>query len=207
MIGRPHMRARVLETLERRAKQFRSRKAIWPLRVPREPVPLDDAIAEALPGEHRMFDPITLRSRTLLSLRWDDGTRWDAWVVALPSGLKLFCDSDGEETRILASGRRDAEGVDTDRFFLELLSESAGEHFGIETSGVAPSRVRSSLDDRAFLVDVFVNLFEVAGTEDSVRRHLNPDEEHPSSAGTDSPGSDFRDDVQRWLDRAMSEKR
>ena len=207
MIGRPHMRARVLEALERRAKQFRSRKAIWPLRVPREPVLLDDVIAEALPGEHRMFDPITLRSRTLLSLRWDDGNRWDAWVVALPSGLKLFCDSDGEETRILASGRRDAAGVDTDRFFLELLSESAGEHFGIETSGVAPSRVRSSLDDRAFLVDVFVNLFEVAGTEDSVRAHLDPDEAHPSAPDADAPGEDFRDDVQRWLERALSEKR
>jgi hypothetical protein len=205
MIGRPHMRARVLEALERRAKQFRSRKAIWPLRVPREPVLLDDVIAEALPGDHRMFDPITLRSRTLLSLRWDDGTRWDAWVIALPSGLKLFCDSDGEETRILASGRRDAEGVDTDRFFLELLAESAGEHFGIATTGVAPSRVRSSLDDRAFLVDVFVNLFEVAGTEDSVRRRL--DEDHPSTVDTDAPGADFRDDVQRWLDGALGEKR
>ncbi len=194
-------RVRVLETLERRARQFRSRKEIWPLRVPREPIRLDDVIEEAIPDEHRRFEAISLRSRTLLHLRWDDGAAWEAWVIALPSGLKLFCDSDGEETRILASGRRDAEGVDTDKFFLELLSESAGEHFGIETSGIAPSRVRSSLTDRAFLVEVFVNLFEVAGTEESVRDGLDEDD---GSAETRSEGRDFRTDVQRWLEHVMA---
>ena len=197
MIPPRQQRVRVLQALERRAKSFRSRKELWPLRVPREPVRLDDVIEEALPGEHRRFDTITLRSRTLLSLRWDDGSAWEAWVIALPSGLKLFCDSDGEETRILASGKRDAEGGEIDKFFLELLSESAGEHFGIETSGAAPSRVRSSLTDRAFLVDVFVNLFEVAGTEDSVRSGLsvlNPPED----------GADFRTDVERWLATVMA---
>ena len=186
------MRVRVLETLERRARQFRSRKEIWPLRVPREPIPLDDIVREALPDGNRAFDTVTLRSRTLLQLRWDDGNVWEAWVIALPSGLKLYCDSDGEEERVLASGKRDAEGVDTDRFFLELLSESAGEHFGIETSGIAPSRVRSSLSDRGFLVDLFVNLFEVAGTEDSVRREL-PDRD-----------ADFRTDVAKWLEGVMA---
>ena len=191
------MRVRVLEMLGRRARQFRTRKEIWPLRVPREPIPLDDIVREALPDDHRRFDPTTMRSRSLLSLQWDDGSAWDAWVIALPSGLKIFCDWDGEENRVLASGRRDAEGVDTDRFFLELLSESAGQHFGIETSGVAPSRVRSSLTDRAFLVDVFVNLFEVAGTEESVREGLG--------RGRLEQGDtrDFRVDVDRWLDIVM----
>ncbi len=200
-VGPRQRRVRVLETLERRARQFRSRKEIWPLRVPREPLRLDDVIDEALPDGHAGFEAISLRSRTLLNLRWADGAAWEAWIIALPSGLKLFCDSDGEETRILASGRRDAEGVDTDKFFLELLSESAGEHFGIETSGIAPSRVRSSLTDRAFLVDVFVNLFEVAGTEALLRSDLG-EPESVQDAGPD--GTDFRTDVQRWLDYVMA---
>jgi hypothetical protein len=187
------MRVRVLEMLQRRSRQFRTRKELWPLRVPAEPLPLDDVLEEALGEEHRGFDPVTLRSKTLLDLRWDDGSRWEAWVIALPSGLKLFCDSDDEESRILASGRRDAEGVDTERFFLELLSESAGEHFGIETSGIAPSRVRSALTDRSFLADVFVALFEEAGTQGSVHEALDGAE----------PSADFRADVEQWLERVM----
>lgn len=197
------MRVRVLEMLERRARQFRSRKEIWPLRVPREPIPLDDIAREALPDDYRRFDPVTLRARSLLNLRWDDGSVWEAWVIALPSGLRIFCDWNGEDDHVLASGRRDAEGVDTDRFFLELLSESAGAHFGIETSGVAPSRVRSSLTDRAFLVDVFVNLFEVAGTEDSVRGDLAR-HGSPPAPGATADGNDFRVEVDRWLGVVMS---
>jgi hypothetical protein len=191
------MRVRLLDALERRARQFRSRKEIWPLRVPREPIPLEDIAREALPDDYGRFDPVSLRSRRLVSLRWDDGSAWDAWLIALPSGLKIFCDWNGQENHVLASGRRDAEGVDTDRFFLELLSESAGEHFGIETSGVPPSRVRSSIDDRSFLVDVFVNLFEVAGTEASVREDL-------VALGHSTPNhTDFREDVDRWLELVM----
>ena len=190
------MRVRLLDALERRARQFRSRKEIWPLRVPREPIPLADIMREALADDYRRFDPVALRSRRLLSLRWDDGSAWDAWVIALPSGLKIFCDWNGEENHVLASGRRDAEGVDTDRFFLELLSESAGEHFGIETAGVPPSRVRSSIIDKSFLTDVFVNLFEVAGTEASVREDL-------AALGHSHDTGDFREDVNRWLDAVM----
>jgi hypothetical protein len=196
------VRVRVLEALERRARQFRSRRELWPLRVPREPVRLEDVIEEALPAGSRAFETITLRSRTLLSMRWDDGSSWDAWVIALPSGLNLYCDSDVEESRILASGKRDAEGGDVDRFFLELLAESAGEHFGIATSGVAPSRVRSSLSDRAFLVEVFVNLFEVTGTEASVRSDLAA-RAVPASSDADLNGRDFRSDVERWLDAVL----
>ena len=191
----------MLETLERRARQFRSRQELWPLRVPREPVPLDEVIEEALAGESPAFPTMTLRARTLLSLAWTDGSRWDAWVIALPSGLQLYCDSNGEQ-RILASVRRDAEGGDLDRFFLELLAESAGEHFGIGTSGAAPSRVRSSLTDRAFLVELFVNLFEVAGAEDSVRAQLGA--RHSPSAPADADGHDFRRDVEDWLDAALA---
>jgi hypothetical protein len=203
MALRRQMRVRVLETLERRSKQFKSRREIWPLRVPREPVSLHRLIEEALPDDHAGFDVATLRSRSLLQLRWDDGSVWEAWVIVLPSGLKLYCDSDAEEDRVLASGKRDAEGVDTDRFFLELLSESAGEHFGIETSGAAPSRVRSSLTDRGFLVDVFVNLFEVTGTEASIRRELSDQGARPPKA-TKSEGTDFRSDVERWLEGVLA---
>ena len=89
----------------------------------------------------------------------------------LPSKFKLFCDSSDDESRILASGGRN-EGDESDRIFLELLAESAGEHFGIEMSGGAPVRVRTSIADRDFVVDLFLGLFEVAGIEADVRRAL-----------------------------------
>ena len=92
-LGRRQLRVRVLEALERRTRQFRSREELWPVRVPREPLVLDDVIEQALPDDHRDFDPITLRSRTLLHLEWGDtehqsgaDAAWDAWVIALPSG-------------------------------------------------------------------------------------------------------------------------
>jgi hypothetical protein len=198
---------RVLEALERRTRQFRSREELWPLRVPREPLVLDEVIAQALPDDHRDFDPITLRSRTLLRLEWGLPGRpaqaeaaWDAWAIALPSGLKIYCDSDEEETRILASGGRNA-GDETDRLFLQLLSESAGEHFGIEMSGGPPSRVRSSIADREFLVELFVNLFEMTGSEASVREALPQHETHPPDPG--AQGSDFRSDIERWLEHVL----
>jgi hypothetical protein len=206
-----HLRARVLEALERRAKQFRSREELWPVRVPREPVALQEVIELALPDDHRHFDPITLRSRTLLHLEWGQQTSaersrspeaaWDAWVIVLPSGVKMYCDSDEDETRVLASGGRNA-GDETDRAFLQLLAESAGQHFGIEMSGGAPSRVRCSIDDRDFLVELFVNLFEVTATEDSVRRGL-ADREGPQPSHADSQGTDFRSDVERWLEHVL----
>lgn len=201
MLGARQRRVRVLDALQARARQFRSRRELWPFRLPREPVPLDAVVEEALAADHRTFDTLTLRARSILQLRWDDGSQWEAWVIALPSGVDLYCDSDGEETRILASVRRDAEGGGLDRFFLELLAESAGEHFGIGTSGVAPSRVRSSIADRAFLTDIFVDLFEISGTEESVRSHLaeRPDDDRADG----SNGTDFRTDVERWLDAAL----
>jgi hypothetical protein len=55
-------------------------------------------------------------------------------------------------------------------------------------SGGAPSRVRSSIDDRAFLIEVFVELFEVTGTEDSVREALG----HKAT-------EDFQNEVGEWL--------
>jgi hypothetical protein len=188
-------RVAVLEALDRRVRQFRGREELWPLRVPAEPIPLDDAIEEALgDGRHR-FDATTLRSRTLLELRWDDGASWSAWIIVLPSKRKVYCDSDTEETRILASGGRN-EGDESDRAFLRLLAESGGAHFGIEMSGGAPSRVRSSIDDREFLVQIFVELFEVTGSEQSVRSQL-------ANASTE----DFQHDVERWLHLVKRESR
>lgn len=185
------LRVLVLEALDRRVRQFRGREELWPLRVPAEPIPLDEVIKEALGEDWGRFDPSTLRSRTLLAMSWNDGASWDAWVVALPSKTKVYCDSDSEETRILASGGRN-EGDESDRVFLRLLAESGGGDFGIEMAGGAPSRVRSSLDDRAFLVEIFVELFEVIGAEDSVRRAI----------GREGRG-DFQHDVEDWLEDAL----
>src|SRR5687768_16858761 len=164
-------RLRVLEALEQRVKQFIRREEWWPLRIPREPLALTALIERSLQQDAGAFDTRTLRSRPLLRLEWTDGSWWEVWVIVLPSGFKLYCDSTEEEDRVLASGGRN-EGDESDRAFLELLSESAGRHFGIEMAGGAPSRVRSAIGDRGFLVELFVNLFEVAGTEDSVRQQV-----------------------------------
>ena len=83
----------------------------------------------------------------------------ELWTIALPSGIFLYCYSDGHESRVLASVKR-GNPSEADGFFLERLAESRGEFFGIEMSGPAPDRVRSSIGDREFLADVFVDLFE-----------------------------------------------
>ena len=196
------LRLRVLEALEDAAKQFRTREELFPIRIPREPIRLDDLVERALGDDHRSFDPSSIRTRTLLRLEWDDGSLWEAWVIMLPSQLRLFCDSGAEETRVLASGGRNA-GDETDRQFLMLLSESAGETFGIEMAGGAPTRVRSSIADRAFLVDVFVNLFEVRAMESEIRRDLDERGMEPATDAlqeTSQDGTDFRVDVERWLE-------
>jgi hypothetical protein len=194
------LRLRVLEALEQRVKQFIRREELWPLRIPHEPILLDDVIARALHGDARLIDAAALRSRPLLRLEWTDGSTWDAWVIALPSGLKVYCDSTGDEDRILASAGRN-EGDESDRSFLELLAESGGGHFGIEMSGGAPARIRSAIADRGFLIEMFVNLFEVTGTEDSLREQIG----HEPAAGGEPTrgGTDFRTEVERWLDRAL----
>jgi hypothetical protein len=193
----------VLEALEQRVKQFIIREDLWPIRVPHDPLSLDEVIDQAIPEGRRTFDVKSLRSRTLLSLEWDDATTWDAWVIVLPSKIKLYCDSSHEESRILASGGRN-EGDESDRIFLELLSNSAGAEFGIEFAGGAPSRVRSSMTDRAFLVEVFVNLYEVAGCEDEIRSKLDSmDATAGRSLDEPGAGTDFRADVERWLSSVM----
>ena len=155
---------------------------------------LEAVVERTLQRDFRSFDLTTLRSRSLLRLEWEDGSAWDAWVIVLPSGLKLYCDSTDDEDRVLASGGRN-EGDESDRAFLELLADSAGGHFGIEMSGGAPSRVRSAIRDREFLVELFVNLFEVAGREDSVREQIA--RTTPNLRGRPEGGRDFRTDVEQ----------
>jgi hypothetical protein len=155
---------------------------------------LDAVIEEALGDDSKRFDPASLRSRTLLQFEWVDGARWEVWAIALPSKTKLYCDSDGEEIRLLASGGRN-EGDESDRVFLQILAETAGEAYGIESDGGAPVRVRSSITDRAFLVEFFVNLFEVTGAEASVRAAIAP--------RARDGGHDFQHDVEEWLKVAL----
>ena len=198
MFAARQLRLRVLEALELRVKQFVRRDELWPLRVPREPLVLDTIIRQALADAARDFDPESLRARTLLSLEWSDGSWWRAWVGVLPSGLKIYCDSGEQESRLLASGGRN-EGDESDRAFVELFAESGGRHFGVEMAGGAPRSVRSPLP-RDLLVEFCVNLFEVTGTEESVRAQIDSvgrPREHPS------PGHDFRADVEAWLDTAL----
>src|SRR5215831_14960559 len=123
-----HARLKALEALEDRAKQFRGRDAIWPFRVPHEPLNLDDLV-DGVSAD-------ALRGRTVLRLEWPE-TVWELWTIVLPSGIFLYCDSDGAESRVLASVKR-GSASEADGFFLERLAESRGE----------------------FLADIFVELFE-----------------------------------------------
>ena len=177
-------RLRALEALELRAKQFRSRDGLWPFRVPHEPLDLDEILERTAEGDAPPAAD-ALRSRTVLEFLWDRH-RWELWVIALPSGILLYCDSDGQESRILASVKRGNPG-EADGFFLERLAESRGREFGIEMAGPAPDRVRSSIGDRDFLADVFVEMFE--GTE--------------AAAGIGT-GGDFREHVVRWLGEVLT---
>jgi hypothetical protein len=197
------LRLRVLEALELRVKQFVTREELWPLRIPHQPLPLHDVVEQALGDAAPAFDVASLRSRPLISLQWEDGATWEAWVIVLPSKIKLYCDSSDDESRILASGGRN-EGDESDRIFLELLAESAGAHFGIEMAGGAPVRVRTSLTDRAFAIDLFLSLFEVSGMESEIRRALAEAGVETHSRDT---GIDFRADVEAWLDHVTSSSR
>jgi hypothetical protein len=193
------LRLRVLEALEERAKQFRSREAVWPFRVPHEPLWLEHLVEEALEGTSLSRE--VLRSRTVLRMEWSGGAQsdaWEAWVIALPSGVSLYCDSDPHESRILASVKR-SNPSEADRFFLELLAESRGHHFGIEMSGAAPERVRTSIGDREFVVDVFVELFEGTAAERAIHERLR--QQRTNVPGRD--GTDFRAEVERWLEDAL----
>lgn len=193
-------RVRILDALESRARQFRTDEDLYPIRIPREPVDFA-SVLDAAQVQDARFDPLALRSKTLLWLAWEDGSTWELWVLSLPSGLKLFCDTGEEGTRVLASGGRH-QNDETERQFLTLLGESAGHRFEIEMSGGAPVRVRSSIADRAFLVDVFTELFEVTGAEASLHERL-AEEVAPISADGAVGGKDFRADVARWLGGAM----
>ena len=188
----------MLESLELRARQFRSREGIWPFRVPHDPLDLHAIVERALDGEGRV-DIDALRSRTVLELAWDTH-RWELWVLTLPSGILLYCDSDGDETRILASARR-GNPAEADGFFLERLAESRGYAFGIEMAGPPPDRVRSSIGDRDFLADVFVELFEGADAEAALSEaHAASSSKSLAAAGN----GDFRAVVVQWLDDVLT---
>ena len=69
-------------------------------------------------------------------------------------------------------------------------------------AGAPPVRVRSSIADRAFLVDVFVTLFEVRAMEAEIRRDLEELEgelQVTHGPPDETGGSDFRVDIERWL--------
>jgi hypothetical protein len=191
-------RVKVLESLELRARQFRSREGIWPFRVPHEPLDLHAIVERALDGEGRV-EIDALRSRTVLEFAWESH-RWELWVLTLPSGILLYCDSDGDETRILASARR-GNPAEADGFFLERLAESRGHDFGIEMAGPPPDRVRSSIGDRDFLADVFVELFEGADAEAALSAaHAASTSASPAASGN----GDFRAVVVHWLDEVLT---
>ena len=62
MFAARQLRVRVLEALEGRVKQFLRREELWPLRVPREPLLLDDVLRQSLADDARRFDSATLEA-------------------------------------------------------------------------------------------------------------------------------------------------
>lgn len=186
------LRARLLEALELRAKQFRSRQDTYPFRVPHAPLALDELAGQALADDGGHVDEDDLKSRGVISLHWEDGAEWAAWVVTLPSGVHMYCDTDAHETRVLATLKR-GSALEADRFFLELLAESDGHAFGIEMTGGVPDGIRTAITDREFLTDVFVEMYEGTPAQAAIHRS------EQSATG----GRDFRADVARWLDRVL----
>ena len=185
-------RARVLEALELRARQFRSREDSWPFRMPHEPLDLDAIVEAALAGEDGRVPLDALRTRSVLRMTWPSGETWELWAVTLPSGLHLYCDASHDEARVLASAKR-GNPSEADGFFLERLAESHGHVFGIEMAGPPPDRVRSSIGDREFLADVFVDLFEGTDVESRLK-----------AEAPDPPARDFRAVVVDWLGRVLT---
>ena len=185
-------RALVLEVLDQRTKQFRSRDGSWPFRMPHEPLDLDGLVEDALAGEDGRVPLDALRTRTVLRMEWRPADVWELWTIALPSGLQLYCDSSGGETRVLASVKR-GNPAEADGFFLERLAESRGHLFGIEMAGAAPDRIRSSIGDREFLADVFVELLE----DSEAGRELTAD-------APEVARSDFRAVVVGWFERVLT---
>lgn len=189
--ARRQARVLVLEAIERRVKQFASSEHIWPFRIPHDPLSLDDIIRDALREQDGFLDVEAIKSRNVLRMEWrDSGYAWEAWAITVDSGIHVYCDSDEHETRVLASLKR-GNPREADGFFLDLLAESRGAAFGIEMAARAPGAVRTPIDDREFLTDVFVELFE--GIVD-VGHH---------GAGAPEVADDFRQDVASWLEHVL----
>ena len=186
MYRKRRARRAVLEALERRVMQFRSHEDLFSFRVPHEPLDLDQLIGDTLGDQMGRVTPDDLRSRAVIEMTFHGAHRWEAWAISLASGVHVYCDDDGHETRVLASLRR-GNPLEADRFFLELLAETRGHAFGIEMDSALPEGVRTPIDDRAFLADVFVELLEGTAAERELR----------------APGDDFRIDVERWLERVL----
>ena len=183
-------RLQLLDALEARAKQFRSRDESWPFRMPHEPLDLHGIVADAIADAADAPPFRIVRTRGILRLEWASGGLWELRALTLPSRLHLYCDTDGDEARVLASARRGTAG-EADGFFLERLAESRGHLFGIEMAGPPPDRVKSSIGDREFLADVFVELFEGSDAESALRQ-------------AHDVAGDFRAVVVTWLAAALS---
>lgn len=179
-------RIALLEALEQRVRQFRRDDDIWPFRRPSEPLDFSRLVTFTLGHPSTASAVVALRSRTVIEMQWPDGGRWEAWAVTLPSGIHVYLDTDDAEHRLLASVKR-GSAVEADRFFLELLAEFRGRHFGIEMSGGAPTRVRTGIGDRTLITDVMVDLFEGTEAEAGVRGMV------------DVGSADFRVCVDAWL--------
>ena len=129
-----------------RIKQFLRRDELWPLRVPREPLLIDDIIRQALPDDAAQFRRRRRLTQDAAVARMDGweplGSLGRRAPVRIEDLLRFW-----RRTRVLASGGRN-EGDDSDRAFLELFAESAGRHFGIEMAGGAPVSIRSPFPPR-----------------------------------------------------------
>jgi hypothetical protein len=152
-----------------------------------------------LGDEAQRFDVSTF-ARARFFARLARRQQWNAWVIMLPSQLRLFCDASA-----INGARRDPDprpapagnARQTDRQFLHS-GRVGRDTFGIEMSG--RRRRTCALDRRPwFLVDIFV---PVRSPEMEAEISTTSELEDEPSGGTSRrrrSWRDFRVDIERWL--------
>ena len=200
MFAARQLRVRVLEALEGRVKQFLRREELWPLRVPREPL----LVRRRPPaGDRRRGAPVRCRvaevAHRCCRSNGQTAAAGRRGSACLPSGLKIYCDTG--ERREPACWRR--AGATKGTRATGRFSSCSPSRRAVTSASRWPAARRDRCDHRWTASSWSIassNLFEVTGSEDSLRAQLP---EPPDADAAPPGGRDFRADVERWLDAAL----
>ncbi len=162
------LRLRVLEALELSAKQFRTREELFPIRIPREPSgSTNSSSAPSATTAQRSIRPRCARAPCFAS----SGTM-GARGTRGSSCCHLSCGSSATTWRGMKNARARLRRAKRRRRNRPAVPHPplgiGGRDLRHRDGGRRSDRVRSSIADRAFLVDVFVNLFEVRAMEAAI---------------------------------------